>query len=163
MKRSPMKPSSKPLKRTPFARVGILAQSSFQRKAPARKVAMKSKGPRMTPIRRAARGQDCTLRLPGVLNHDPATTVLCHSNFLADGKGMGLKAPDTAAAFGCALCHDILDGRRPRPEGFSKLDLEGAFYAAVKRTHKILARMGLIKSEAANGLQPAAASEHNPL
>ncbi|MFC3107372.1 Ref family recombination enhancement nuclease [Undibacterium arcticum] len=32
-----------PMKRSPFTRVGILAQSSFQRTAPARKVKLKSK------------------------------------------------------------------------------------------------------------------------
>lgn len=165
MRRTPLK-SGSALKRTAFKQkapstsTGILRVAAAERKAPARKAKLKAKGPRMTPIRRAARGQDCTLRLPGVCNFDPDTTVLCHSNYLADGKGMGLKAPDTAAAFGCAACHDVLDGRRPRPEGFSRLDLEGAFYAGMHLTHRILAPMGLIKSEAATGLQPAAASNH---
>lgn len=165
MRRTPMKQGAA-LKRTAFKQkapstsTGILRVAAAERKAPARKAKLKSKGPKTTPIRRAARGQGCTLRLPGVCNFDPDTTVLCHSNFLADGKGMGLKAPDTAAAFGCAACHDVLDGRRPRPDGFSRLDLEGAFYAGMRRTHQLLARMGLIKSETATGLQPAAASNH---
>ncbi|OHV96858.1 hypothetical protein AKG95_15560 [Janthinobacterium lividum] len=94
-------------------------------------------------MRRAARGQDCTLRL-AVCNFDPDTTVLCHSNFLADGKGMGLKAPDTAAAFGCSACHDVLDGRRPRPADLSLAGLEAAFRAAVGRTHEILKAEGLL-------------------
>lgn len=164
MRRTPLK-SGGPLKSNGFARADrkeAQAVGRIRKAAPARKATLKAKGPRMTPIRRAARGQDCTLQLDGICNRDPATTVLCHSNYLADGKGMGLKAPDTAAAFGCALCHDVLDGRRPRPEGWSRLDLEGAFYAAVKRTHQILARMGLIKSEATNGLQPAVASIKTP-
>ena len=148
MKRSSMK-ASKPLTRSPFKRTspmpstGMLSVQSHQRTAPKRKAGLKSKGPRSTPIRRAARGQDCTLRL-AVCNFDPDTTVLCHSNFLADGKGMGLKAPDTAAAFGCSACHDVLDGRRPRPADLSLLDLEGAFYVAMRRTHEILRSMGLL-------------------
>lgn len=105
---------------------------------------MKRKGPKMTPIRKSARDQDCTLNLYGVCNHDSATTVLCHSNFLVDGKGMGLKAPDTAAAYGCSACHDVLDGRRPRPDGMSKLGLEGVFYTAMLRTHAILRGKGLL-------------------
>lgn len=155
MRRAPIKQGAG-LKRSAFKQkapatcTGILRVAAAERKAPARKAAMKAKGPKMTPIRRAARGQDCTLRLPGVCNFDPDTTVLCHSNYLADGKGMGLKAPDTAAAFGCAACHDVLDGRRPRPEGFSRLDLEGAFYVGMRSTHQVLARMGLIKSESAS-------------
>ena len=148
MKRSPMK-SSKPLLRTPFKRTspmpstGMLSLQSHQRMAPTRKAGMKSKGPRSTPIRRAARGQDCTLRL-AACNFDPDTTVLCHSNFLTDGKGMGLKAPDTAAAFGCSACHDVLDGRRPRPAALSIEQLERAFRAAVGRTHEILKAEGLL-------------------
>jgi hypothetical protein len=150
MKRSPIKPGSKPLKRSVFKRkspmpsTGILSVQVHQRQAPARKAAMKSRGPRMTPIRRAAHGQDCTLQFPGICNHACETTVLCHSNYLRDGKGMGLKAPDTAAAFGCAACHDVLDGRRPRPSGMTALDLETAFYAAVQRTHVILKEKGLL-------------------
>ena len=148
MKRSPMKPG-KALARTPFKRTspmpstGMLSVQSHQRTAPKRKAGLKSKGPVSTPIRRAARGQDCTLRL-AVCNFDPETTVLCHSNFLVDGKGMGLKAPDTAAAFGCSACHDVLDGRCPRPADLSLVGLEVAFRAAVCRTHEILWSMGLL-------------------
>ena len=139
----------KPLTRTSFKRTspmpstGMLSVQSHQRRAPKRKAGLKSKGPVSTPIRRAARGQDCTLRL-AVCNFDPDTTVLCHSNFLADGKGMGLKAPDTAAAFGCSACHDVLDGRRPRPADLSLVGLEAAFRAAIVRTHEILKAEGLL-------------------
>lgn len=134
------------LKRTsPMPSTGTLSLQSHQRTTKKRKAGLKSKGPRSTPIRRAARGQDCTLRL-AVCNFDPDTTVLCHSNFLADGKGMGLKAPDTAAAFCCSACHDVLDGRRLRPADLSPADLEVVFRAAVSRTHEILRLMGLLAS-----------------
>ncbi len=106
---------------------------------------LKSRGPKMTPIRKAARGQDCTIQLPGVCNGDPATTALCHSNSLADGKGMGLKAPDTAAAFGCSACHAVLDGQRPRPEGMTKDDVDAAFRAGIVLTHEHLRKEGLIE------------------
>ena len=148
MRRSPMKPGE-PLTRTPFKRTspmpstGMLSVQSHQRTAPKRKAGLKSKGPSSTPIRRAARGQDCTLRL-AVCNFDLDTTVLCHSNFLSDGKGMGLKAPDSCAAFGCSACHDLLDGRSPRPADLSLAALEAAFRAAVNRTHEILWSMGLL-------------------
>lgn len=163
MRGSRLKPGTVPMKRTAFARgeriearevsklkrtspmasTGMLSLQSHQRTAKTRKAGLKAKAPRSTPIRRAARGQDCTLRL-AVCNFDPDTTVLCHSNFLADGKGMGLKAPDTAAAFGCSACHDVLDGRRPRPADLSLAGLETAFRAAVSATHEILRRNGLI-------------------
>lgn len=60
--------------------------------------------------RDAARDQDCTLRLPGICNFDPATTVLAH---LPCGmRGTGLKGPDFSAIDSCSSCHDVLDGRR---------------------------------------------------
>lgn len=88
----------------------------------------------MTDIRKLARGQECTLWLPGC-NYNPETTVLCHSNRLADGKGIGLKASDTAAAFGCSSCHAILDGHASRPDGMSYDDVQRVFDVAVELTH----------------------------
>ena len=143
-----MKPG-KPLARTPFKRTspmpstGMLSVQSHQRTAPKRKAGLKSKGPVSTPIRCAARGQDCTLRL-AVCNFDPDTTVLCHSNFLADGKGMGLKAPDSAACFGCSDCHDVLDGRRPLPGWITRQQLDDTFDRAVAITQEQLKQEGLI-------------------
>lgn len=137
--KSPMKAAAKPM-----ARGAGIKRAAKSTKAPAARSTLKSKGPRMTPIRKAARGQDCMMGIPGACNHDPATTVLCHSPFLADGRGMGLKAPDEKACFGCSACHDVLDGRRPRPPGITLLAVEGAFYAAVQRTHAILRAAGLI-------------------
>jgi hypothetical protein len=131
------------LKRTPF-RVKPTVFGAVRATSKPREKSLKPKGPRMTPIRKAARGQDCTIQIPGVCNFDPATTVLCHDNRLAAGKGMGLKAPDTAAAFGCSSCHDCLDGRRPRPEWLTYDALLMAFDAAVARTHEILKLKGLL-------------------
>lgn len=140
MRRSPLKPGKGFAPRAG----GIARKLSAPVLKPAKRATLKSKGPRMTPIRKAARGQDCTLRIPGACNWNPETTVLCHSNELADGKGMGLKAPDTAAAFGCSACHDVLDGRAPRPAGVSLLDVAGAFFAGMRATHVILRRLGLM-------------------
>lgn len=113
-----------------------------------RKIASKKAArPAMTPIRRAARGQDCTLQILGVCNGDPATTVLCHSNQLADGKGMGLKAPDSAAVFACSSCHDVLDGRAPRPDHLSLDGMLKLFDYARGRTHAVLRTMGLMPEQ----------------
>jgi hypothetical protein len=122
------------------------SRSPLKRKAPLgqRGPILKSSRPKMTPIRRAARGQECTLQLHGVCNGDSSTVVLCHSNRLADGKGMGLKAPDTAACFGCSACHDVLDGRVPRPSWMTQYDVDATFDFAVRRTHEILRSKGLI-------------------
>lgn len=126
-----------PMKRTGFAKAAF--------KAPAKRQGMKSRGPKMTPIRKAAQGQECMLQIPGVCNGDPATVVLCHSNQLSDGKGMGLKAPDTEACFGCSSCHDVLDGRRPRPAWMSYELLLSGFESAKLRTHEILRKKGLME------------------
>lgn len=139
---APMK-RTKPLKqKTTLKRTGFLCRAKEQTTKPV--YAFKSRGPKMTPIRRAARGQDCQLQILGVCNGDPSTTVLCHSNRLADGKGMGLKAPDTEACIGCSSCHDVLDGRAPRPDGMSMDDLQRLFEYARERTHAILRSMGLL-------------------
>lgn len=114
MKRSPMKPS-KPLARTPFKRkspvasTGMLSVQSHQRTAPAKKAKLKSMRPKMTPIRKSAKGEACTLRFPCCCG-DLDTVVWCHSNHSADGKGAGLKARDEEGAYGCHTCHAWLDG-----------------------------------------------------
>lgn len=153
--------------RSPIARTGTLKQGKpLARKSPmargsgfkaaaagagllrvaavqlARKPMKKSRA-KSTPARRAARGRDCTLMLLGVCNRDPATTVLCHSNRLADGKGMGLKAPNSAACFGCSDCHDVLDGRRPLPGWMTRQQLEDAFDHAMVITQKQLKLEGI--------------------
>ena len=127
--------SRSPLKRKPLGQRSSILKSTKR---------MKSRGPKMTPIRKAARGQECTLQLLGVCNGDSSTVVLCHSNRLADGKGMGLKAPDTAACFGCSACHDVLDGRVPRPSWMTKYDVDAAFDFAVLRTRETLRARGLM-------------------
>jgi hypothetical protein len=57
----------------------------------------------------AARGQPCQISIPSVCNNDPATTVACHANWYEYGKGMGIKAHDCYAAWGCSACHAALD------------------------------------------------------
>jgi hypothetical protein len=107
---------------------------------------MKSKGPKMTPIRASAQGQECTLRFPGICNRDPETTVWCHSNRLADGKGMSLKAPDEEGCYGCYDCHAWLDGgyagRVPREI------VDARFDAARAESREILRTLGLLLAEA---------------
>ncbi len=52
----------------------------------------------------------CLLRIPGICNRDPDTTVACHSNWREHGgKGAHRKANDQYSVFGCAACHDWLD------------------------------------------------------
>lgn len=62
-----------------------------------------------TKLRKSAKGQDCTLRIPGICNFNPETTVLAH--LPCGQKGMGIKSPDNMAVFACSTCHDRLDAR----------------------------------------------------
>ena len=57
----------------------------------------------------AARGQDCTLRIPHVCNGNPDTVVAAHSNQLRHGKGGSLKAHDCFVAWACYSCHAEID------------------------------------------------------
>jgi len=60
-------------------------------------------------IRDSARGEDCTLRIPGACNYNPETTVLAHVP--CGMGGMGMKSPDLIAVYACSGCHDALDSR----------------------------------------------------
>jgi len=62
-------------------------------------------------IRKAARGQACTLMFPGTGLHDRETVVWAHMPGNRYGGGMGTKNHDFVGCFACQNCHDILDGR----------------------------------------------------
>jgi hypothetical protein len=96
-------------------------------------------------LRDSAKGEHCTVRLPWVcLWPRTDTTVLAHSNHLADGKGMGRKACDTRGAFACFACHDVIDGRAPRPAGVTLAMVEDCFYAGVAATRQRQRDKGLL-------------------
>jgi hypothetical protein len=50
------------------------------------------------------------IRLPGICNHDPDTTVLAHVRLIGVS-GMGVKSPDLLGAWACSACHDVVDRR----------------------------------------------------
>lgn len=62
-------------------------------------------------LRDFARGQSCTIRIPGHCTFDELTTVLCHDRS-AGVAGMGQKPCDFNGAHGCSACHDVVDGRK---------------------------------------------------
>lgn len=65
----------------------------------------------MSKLRKSAKGEQCTLQIPGVCNFDTATTVLAH---LPDDSGtgkMGGKSEDWCACFGCSDCHALIDNQ----------------------------------------------------
>lgn len=93
----------------------------------------------MSKITKSAKNEDCQIRIPGVCNFNPETTVFCHKG----GAGMGLKSHDMQGAYGCSDCHNAVDGRGKVPWN-SKQEIENAFYEGIFRTQLILIEKGLI-------------------
>lgn len=98
MKRSPMKPSAKPMKQGK----GLSRGTAIKVR---RKVRPKIDGIDYLVL---CRGQGCYLRLAPVCAGID-TVVACHSNQARDGKGMGIKAKDDKSVPGCFTCHALLD------------------------------------------------------
>jgi hypothetical protein len=61
----------------------------------------------------AAKGQPCSLRIVGVCNGDPETTVPAH--ILDRHAGRGIKASDISVADACSSCHAKFDGQAGEP------------------------------------------------
>lgn len=59
-----------------------------------------------------ARGAPCALRLPGICNNNPETTVWAHLNGF--GKGMGMKTHDILGFPACSSCHAAYDQGKDR-------------------------------------------------
>lgn len=95
---------------------------------------------RSKKYRDAANGQNCTMRLPGCQNNRE-TVVLAHRN----GAGMGTKASDHDAADLCAHCHDIFDGKKAAPRGWSQQSLTEYFDRARLKTIINRIERGIIK------------------
>jgi hypothetical protein len=95
-------------------------------------------------IRQSARGQQCTICIPGVCNRNPETVVWCHENSFVAGKGMGIKARCEHGAYGCSSCHAVFDGQAPRPPGLTKEDVNVYFARGKHISRQILVRLGLL-------------------
>lgn len=93
----------------------------------------------MSKIRKSAKGEDCQVRLVGICNGNPETTVFAHKG----GAGMGLKSNDLLGAYCCSSCHDAIDGRG-KVDWKKKESIENAFYEGIFRTQLILLEKGLI-------------------
>ena len=90
-------------------------------------------------LRKTAKGQQCLVRIPGVCNHDPETTVLAHLN----GGGMGMKHENLFGAFCCYSCHSIIDGRTKSE--YSKDELKLMHLEGIIRTQQWWLDNGYIK------------------
>lgn len=140
MMRAPLQRGTTAMTRSPMARgASVLTRSPLARGS----VPMKSHRPKTTKIRRSARAEDCTLLFLGCIN-DTETTVWCHSNRLADGKGLGLKADDEAGCYGCGHCHAYLDGGWAADPNMTYEQVQDRFEQARAKSRMTLQRKGLV-------------------
>lgn len=93
-------------------------------------------------IRRAARGENCTMEILGACNRDPATVVLAH--LPDESHGLARKSDDLSACFACDACHAVLDGRVPWPDEFEKGYREWYQRRAMVRTWRRLVELGVV-------------------
>ena len=94
-------------------------------------------------LRKEAKGRECQVRIPGVCNKNPETTILAHINRKSlVGSGMGAKPDDRFGSHCCSACHDAIDGRSTvdyTSEELTILEYEGIF-----RTQNLLLKEGKI-------------------
>lgn len=133
MKRSGFKPRSTPMSR---------GTSTFKQRTPMR---TKSR-PKMTPIRKSAKNEDCLIQLNGVCNFNPETVVWCHENSYEAGKGMGLKARDTEGAYGCDCCHKVYDRQVPLPSWLTREYVDQRFAIAKEKSREKLMEKNLLEA-----------------
>jgi hypothetical protein len=95
----------------------------------------------VSKLRDAARGQECQIRLPGICNFNPETTVLAHYR-LSGTCGVGMKPLDLIGSWACSDCHDLIDGRRS--SAFSREQLDLMHLEGMVRTISALHKRGLL-------------------
>ena len=66
-----------------------------------------------TKWRQSAKGKMCRLQIPGVCNHNPETTVLCHLRMFG-WAGTAEKPHDFLAVYACSACHEAQERRGTR-------------------------------------------------
>ncbi len=130
LRRSPFKRPARPLRMRdrepqPLPTVRSLHRGVMALCLPTPAPAPKTEPWRLQRLLDMAEGRPCLLHIPGVCNHDPATTVAAHSNLSIHGKGAHRKADDVFTVWACANCHAWLD-QGPAP----KADKEAAFVRA---------------------------------
>ena len=97
----------------------------------------------MSKIRKSAAGKECQVRIEGICNEDPATTILAHIN----GGGIGKKKDDIFGAYCCSSCHAVVDSLPNINHVVHFVDSVNIikFYEGVFRTQQLMREQGLIK------------------
>ena len=88
-------------------------------------------------LRKLAKGRDCMIRIDGICNFNPETTVLAHYR-MAGLCGIGNKPNNLQGSWACSACHDACDGRTKT--AYSRDELRLMHLEGVMRTIDILVR-----------------------
>jgi len=104
---------------------------------------MKTKRKPLTKIQKSARGENCTLRIPGVCNGNSETVCLCHAPYPTR---FGSRKDDHWAVYGCSECHDFVDGRNNKSFNWAGMLTGMAEYwmPAIHETQAKLIEKGLM-------------------
>ena len=103
----------------------------------------KTKPIRIPALRKLAKGQKCTLQIPGICRNNPETTVLAH--LPNESHGMARKSDDLSACFADYECHLAIDGGSRMIDHLEPGDLEWYMRRAMIRTWRIAIDAGVIK------------------
>ena len=105
---------------------------------------IKAKPVRQNKYTKAAKGQECQIRIPHVCNNDPETVVLAHLDDLQFQAGH--KSLDIHGAFSCYACHNAVAGLSGSTHSHTTEELKLMHLQAVIRTQMIFVQMGLINA-----------------
>jgi len=123
------------MKRSP-----LLRKTPLRNRAPMRRRSR----PKMTPARRNAKGQPCTLQLPGCYPGPNNERVqLCHLRMFGGGAA-GMKPHDSEAVFACTHCHDLLDQRSKWPSWLTMTVMFEYIAWAIIRTLRLQRAAGVM-------------------
>jgi hypothetical protein len=89
----------------------------------------------------AAKGMDCMIRIPGICNFNPETTVLAHYR-LGGLCGTAMKPIDLIGSWACSDCHNAVDDGKT---AFTREQLDLMHLEGMCRTLTALHKRGLLK------------------
>jgi hypothetical protein len=96
---------------------------------------------KQSKLTKSAKGQECQVRIVGICNFNPETTVLAH----LDGGGMGAKRLDIHGAYACSDCHTWVDGGYTQGAlKATKSDRDLWHHEAMVRTQEIMVANGVL-------------------
>jgi len=128
----------------PIARGSGLLALAMAATPASTKVEPKTPDRKQQAIRDSARGEDCTVRIPGACTFDPDKTIWSHAPLGAAGKGRSIKALDLCGAYCCTACDAVVDGQAKAPAGISAADVRLAWFEGHLRSLVRLRQKGLV-------------------